>query len=448
MKSLTPNPVAWLEGMFLRPQHLQQHDHYWDTRFGEQLRSLDPFHWGVRCLEVNEEALSDHRFEVLRLEAVLPGGTPLCYPGGCTLEMREFKPTEPVIDVWMGLRRPNPGEPQSAPLEDGSRGVRYRVRGENVPDLNRGGAEASVDFLVPNVRLFLSGESGEPGEPLELEQHDVFRLARVVATGELRRPFALARDYAPPLLSIQAFAPLEAEIQKIVSQLASRIRVVAGRTHVIAIADLPRMWLRYTLARMTAVLRHLTSTGATRPFDLYGALVETAAALGAFALSEPAELPRYDHEDLYPCFQGLLRFIDEKLEEVVPHRFREFEMRFERTAYITQELSLELANPRNHFFIGIKAAIDSLELTKLVQEYGKCAARAELGSILMLNLGGLRLEPLSAAPADIAARLGFQYWKLEPHGKLWTQVRSDGSLALSLGKLQGADVRLYVVSEN
>jgi type VI secretion system protein ImpJ len=377
---------------------------------------------------------------VLRLEAITPGGTLLSYPGNCAIETREFDPSVESLDVWVGVRRPSPIEPNSALEGNGAREVRYRVRSRQVPDLNRGGIEAPVDFLVPNVRVFVSGEE------LDLELHDGFELARVTATGELKRPFALARDYAAPLLTLQAFAPLDEELQRVVSQLGARIRVIAGRTTTIAIADLPRLWMRYTLARMTPVLRHLLSTGSTRPFDMYTALIETAGALAAFTLSEPVELPRYDHEDLYGCFHDLLRFIDEQLEEVVPHRFAELEMRFDRNVYATRELSMELADPRNAFFIGIKAAIDAKELVQLVAESGKCAARDELPTIHMMHLAGLRLEHLPAAPSEIAARVGFEYWKLEPHGRLWTRVRNDGSLALSLGRLEGADIRLYVVA--
>lgn len=439
MKSLTSNPVAWLEGMFMLPQHMQQHDEYLEGRLREQLRSLDPFHWGVRVLEVNEEALSDHRFEVQRLEAITPGGTLLSYPGNCTLEMREFDPAVEAIDVWVGVRRPSPIEPNTAVDGNGAREVRYRVRSRQVPDLNRGGVEAAVEFLVPNARLFLSGEE------LDLEQHDGFKLARVVATGELKRPFGLARDYTAPLLALQGFSPLDEELQRVVSQLGARIRVIAGRMTTLAIADLPRMWMRYTLARMTPVLRHLLSTGATRPFDMYTALVETAGALAAFSRSEPLDLPRYDHEDLYRCFHAVIQFIDEQLEEVVPHRFTELQMAFDRDAYATRELSMELADPRNAFFIGIKASIDSEDLTQLMADSGKCAARDELNMIKMMNLAGLRLERLPAAPTEIAARVGFEYWKVEPHGRFWSRVRSEGSLGLSLGRLEGADVRLYIV---
>ncbi|HTO69775.1 MAG TPA: type VI secretion system baseplate subunit TssK [Myxococcota bacterium] len=439
-KAWGAHPVAWLEGMFLRPQHLQQRDLFDDARLAAAVRSLDPFHWGVRALEVNEAALSDHRFEVLRLDAVLPGGLALRYPGNCTLETREFDPAAASTDVFLAVRRLATGEAQSASADAGARDVRYRVRAEEVPDLSRGANEAEVDFLVPNARLFLGGEK------LEIEQHDAFRLARIAATGELKRPFALAKDFAPPLLAVQASPLLDDELARLLGQLAARMRVVAGRTATIAIADLPRMWMRYTLARMTPLLRHLLSTGATRPFELYSALVETAGALAAFSLQEPVELPRYDHDDLYRCFHEVIAFIERELEKALPDRFTELEMRHDRTAYTTKELTRELVEARNHFFIAIKAAVDAQELVALVREFGKCAARDELPSIEMLKLAGLRLEPLPAAPTEIAARVGFSYWKLEPHGKLWNRVRDDCTLALSLGKLEGADVRLYVVS--
>ncbi len=69
------NPVAWTEGMFLRPQHFQHHDLYVEERLRYHLDRMHPFHWGVRELKVNEDALAEHGFEVLQLDGVLPDGT-------------------------------------------------------------------------------------------------------------------------------------------------------------------------------------------------------------------------------------------------------------------------------------------------------------------------------------------------------------------------------------
>ncbi len=207
------------------------------------------------------------------------------------------------------------------------------------------------------------------------------------------------------------------------------------------------MWMRYTLARMTPLLRHLLSTGESRPFDVYSALVDCAGALAAFSHPEPVELPLYDHADLYGCFHELIHFIDVELGEAVPTRFTRLDMPFQepQKTYVTEQVSLELADPRNAFYLAIKAALDAQELTDMVVNHGKASSSSGVTPLVMLNVAGLRIESLPGAPTEIAAETGFQYFRVEPHGKEWTKVREEGSFALNLGKLEEATVRLYIV---
>src|SRR5262249_16773347 len=192
------NPVAWLEGMFLRPQHLQQQAEYVRDRIHHQMRSVDPFHWGVRGLVIDEDALSDRRIDIRALEIVLPDGLWIRYPESATIEIRDFAPSSEPIDVWVALPLGRPGEPDAAHEDENKRSARYQIRTESLVDQHRGGQPASVDLLVPNLRLFLSGED------LDLEQHESLRIARIVSTGQKARPFALATDFAPPMLALQA----------------------------------------------------------------------------------------------------------------------------------------------------------------------------------------------------------------------------------------------------
>jgi type VI secretion system protein ImpJ len=436
------NPVAWTEGMFLRPHHFQQHDVFTEERLRYHLHAIDPFHWGVRELEIDQEALSDNQFVILRLDAILPGGVILRFPGNAVVESREFDSGAELIDVHLGIRHLSPNDPNAAARGNGSRDVRYVLDSADLPDVNEGGGESPIELAHPNVRVFLSGE-----EP-ELELHETFKVAEIVATGELKRPFALSATYAPPLLCVQAHPSLEELIAKIVSQMAARIRVVAGRTATVATADLPKMWMRYTLARLTPVLRHLLSVGETRPSEIYSALVETAGALSAFQSLEPAELPAYDHNDLYRCFRELVDFIDGHLGEAIPDRFTELKLAFDagKSLYATDELNTDLVDPHNNYFLGIDASMDSEELNQLVVEHGKAGSRSGVATLVMLNTNGLRLQHLPAAPTEIAGRAGFEYYKLEPHGPQWQKVREDFSFGISLSKLESADVRLYIVT--
>ncbi len=440
------NPIAWTEGMFLRPQHLQHHDRFSEERLHYHLNAIDPFHWGIRDFAIDEEALSDNRFVVLRLDAVLPGGTIIRYPGNAFIEPRTLDPSSQTTEVHLALRHVSSEHANSSPAGNGTRDVRYIVESKDVRDLNRPDFAAPVDLAFPNLRLFLSGEEAD------LEAHESFKLAEVIATGESNRPFALSTAYCPPLLVVQASSPLQEAIIQLVSQIAAKMRVVAGRTATIAVADLPRMWMRYTLSRVTASLRHLLSTNQSRPFDIYTGLVEAAAALSAFELEEPATLPSYDHSDLHGCFTRLMEFIDLQLEEAAPDRFTELPMPFDArsSAYLTKELNTDLVDPRNQFILGVKASIDAEELGKMLVEYGKAGSSSGVAMMELMKVQGLRLEQLPGAPTEIAARHGFLYFKVDPYslkGQPWEDIRKEFTFALNLGKLENAEVLLYVVAE-
>jgi type VI secretion system protein ImpJ len=435
------NPVAWTEGMFLRPQHFQHHDLFAQERLRYHLHRVDPFHWGVRELRINEDALSDHRLEILHLEAVLPGGTIVRYPGNAVVETREFEGSAEKLDVHLALRRLRPSEP-NAGAEGERRDVRFVLLDNELPDWNRGGFETPVELAHPNLRIFFSGEEDQ------LESHESFKLAELVATGEIKQPFGLSRGYVPPLLAVQGSQLLHEQIAEIAAQIAAKVRVVAGRTSTISIADLPRMWMRYTLSRVTPLLRHLLSTGETRPFDLYSALVDAAGSLAAFQFEEPVELPVYQHEDLGGCFSELIEFLDSQLSEAVPDRFTELAMPFDASQkfYLTSELNTDLVDPRNHYYLAVRADLETHELVKRVTDEGKAGSIGNVKVAMRMNIAGLPIEHLSGAPTEIAARAGYEYFRLDPHSPKWAKVKEDFSFALAIPKVESADVRLYVVA--
>jgi type VI secretion system protein ImpJ len=435
------NPVAWTEGMFLRPQHFQQHDVYLEERLRYHLHTLAPFHWGVRELAINEDALADHRFEIQQLEAVMPSGTIVKVGVNAVVEPRPFDPASERFNVYVGMRHVSEAE-SSVTAEQGEQGEsRYQIVQKDLPDLTRAGAIAPVDLAYPNLRLFVSGEEQE------LELYEWFKLAEVVATG-VHPPFVLADDYCPPLLAVQAFAPLRDRIDQIVAQIAAKVRVVAGRTSTtLAVADLPKYWMRYTLQRMTPLLRHLLSTGVTSPFQIYTALVETAGALAAFNLSEPAELPQYVHDDLLGCFGSLLAFLDDQLAEAVPDRFSEIELPFdaERKLYFSDALNTDLVDPHKHYYLAVKADLEAQDLSERVVKEAKVGALSTVKLAMRANIAGVPVEALPGAPTEIQARQGFQYFSLDPHHSKWKKVQEDYDFAVSLPKVESADVRLYVV---
>ena len=356
------NRAAWTEGLFLRPHHLQHLDVSAEERLLYHVRSANPFQYGLRSLALDEEALTDQRIVIQRLEAVLPGGQIINYPGNASVESRKFDPVE-RLDIYVGIRQTNPHEANSVPEGEDPRNVPYVRHAEQMPDMHRPDAESPVELLLPNVRVFISGEEDD------VEVYDSFKLAEIHATGDSANPFTLTTTYVPPLLAIQAWKTLCDDIEKLVNRMAGKVRVVASGKGSLTALDVRRILMWYTLARQTPLLRHHLSTGQTHPFDLCSLLVETAAAIGSMNRDELVELPSYDHEDLYNCIQGLIDFINGELETEFRDRSTEFKMPLDRRRWIyatAEELSREMASSRNAFYLAVKADLDSAELAKLV----------------------------------------------------------------------------------
>lgn len=434
------NPVAWMEGMFLRPQHLQQHDRYADERLRYHLQSLNPFHWGVRELAFDEEALGERRIVVTRLEAVLRDGTLVRVPGNATIESRKFEPGRERIDVHLALGSWSETDPNVSDGESGPRNARYRLAEAELPDLARGGPPSPVELLEPNLRLLLSGEENELG------LYETFKLAEIEATDDSKRPWALSSGYVPPLLAMQASPVLQDAFTRITSQVAARVRAAAALTKTFTVDSVPRLFMRYTLARAAPLLRHLESTGETPPFLLYSALVELAGALAAYRLEEAADLPLYDHENLEPCFRGLIEFIAAELDRLAPDNFHKLPMPFEPAAqaYATKSLNMQMVDPRNSFYLAIRAPIEAKELAKLVVDLGKASSIKGVAPLIRFKVTGLPIERLPGPPTEIEAMAGYQYFRIDPRHREWAKVRDEFGLALNLGALQNASVFLYV----
>ena len=67
--------VIWAEGMFLRTQHFQQQEYFWESCSFRSVSSLNGFYWGFTHLEIDDIALQMGQLLIQRAEGILPDGT-------------------------------------------------------------------------------------------------------------------------------------------------------------------------------------------------------------------------------------------------------------------------------------------------------------------------------------------------------------------------------------
>src|SRR5262245_35400447 len=74
------NRVVWAEGLFLRPQHFQQAERYFERLMSQRLESLVPYGAGFTRLQVDQELLKIGKVGLSAAEGVFPDGTPFTIP--------------------------------------------------------------------------------------------------------------------------------------------------------------------------------------------------------------------------------------------------------------------------------------------------------------------------------------------------------------------------------
>src|SRR5579871_1378035 len=129
--------VIWSEGMFLEPQHLQQHDRHIERLIEGRVGVVAAHHWGFAEFVLDEAAAALGKVTLSRATGIFPDGTPFDLP------VQEPAPIpfdippdtrDELVVLAVPLRRPQALE---VDLErgDASRLVRYAASEIDVPDI-------------------------------------------------------------------------------------------------------------------------------------------------------------------------------------------------------------------------------------------------------------------------------------------------------------------------
>jgi hypothetical protein len=86
------NKVVWTEGMFLQPQHFQQHDRFTEYQLRQRLAATLGHAWGFTSVAIDDAALALGKLSINSAQGVLPDGTAFSIPATTPLRRRSTSP--------------------------------------------------------------------------------------------------------------------------------------------------------------------------------------------------------------------------------------------------------------------------------------------------------------------------------------------------------------------
>lgn len=449
--------VVWSKGMFLTPQQFQTQDAFFSEDLQFRFASSLYANWGVTELSINQAALANDQFSVVRCSGVLPDGltfefpdTDAAPPGRSVRE--HFDSHQDSLDVYLSIPEERSGGKNithipAASLEEAASAVitRYSAENVNIADANTGDDEKIVQVGRKNFRILFGDEV--------LDGSTALRIARIVRdeTAQL----ALDPEFIAPCLSAHSSEYLVGLVRRQIELLRNKRAALAGGRRQkgldladFSTSDVANFWLLHTVNSYAPELHHIWKKRKSHPEPLFVAMLRLAGALSTFILDKPVpELPDYDHDNLGPCFTALDNHIRNLLETVIPSKcisvpLRPTAHKHTWTGSITDDQYFR----DSQFFLAMSAKIGISELIDKTPKLVKIASPDDISQIVKWALPGIGLQHTPAPPSAIAFRLDNQYFSLDQKNAIWEGVQRSRSISLFVpGEITDAKIELLIV---
>ena len=410
--------VHWHEGMFLRHHHfLTEH------RSLLRLMALDgrwsQYHnWGLRSIQLNPDALANHRFAITALRARMRDGTLVEAPEDGPLPEIDLKPAlegnrrVTVLLAAPVLKSGHPNVSDGGPAE----GLRYYLTTQPLEDENLGVSPQPITLRRLNATLLLSTQNAAGYETLPI--------ARVEKSERAEATPVLDSSYIPPVLVCDAWRELSVGIlQAIYDRVGRKIEKLAGQAvsrglsleSLSPIDNLLFSHLR-VLNEAYAELTNVAFLEGTHPLPAYLLLSRLVGQLSIFSTTRrPPPIPLYNHDDLGGCFFRLKNYLDDLLS-IVP------EPDYQERPFVGQGLRMQVALERAwlekeaQIYIGVQSPLEPDACVALMRQLDmKVGSSERVENIYRMGEAGLAFAhlPTIQVPQSLPRPQGLTYFQIQ-----------------------------------
>jgi type VI secretion system protein ImpJ len=429
MKQL--QPVIWMKGTFLSPQHLQTQDRFLENALRFQLESLSYQPWGFSELQINQEALAAGNFSITRASGIFPDGLVFDLPDSDAAPhsvplAEQFDPDQQEIGIHLGI--PNHRDRGlNVSMSAREFDTRYRAEMAMLRDENSGLSEKPVQVARKNLRL-LVGDRDYGGM-------STMRCATVRRTPA--GTFQVDPKFVPPLLDFTANDHLVSIVRRLIEILAAKSSLLAGTRRQknltladFGTADIANFWLLYTINTTLPVLQHIFDTRHGHPEGVYAAMLSLAGSLTTFSTQiHPRDLPRYEHDKLSECFTDLDDKIRILLETVVPANFVSLPLKLVQPSIHATSISDDKYLQNTRLYLAVSADMPEADVIAKTPYLIKVCSANHIDHLVKHALPGVPLTHVHRPPSAIPVKLNYQYFSLNQSGVAWEAVQRARNLA-------------------
>jgi type VI secretion system protein ImpJ len=424
--------VIWSEGLFLRPQHFQQQERYFEAYVEGRAASLRADSWGFEELELDRDVLTIGKLAIRRARGVFPDGTPFSIP--------DRDPPPAPLEVAPAVRNARAflalplrrGGALDSDRRAGAEGLaRQTVRELELRDAT---VESATTALVEvgglRTRIIMAGTPTEDFACIPLAHVQECRVDRQVLLDDRFMPTVLQITACPPL------ATFLTELYGLLHQRGDALASVVTGTDRGGVSGVREFLKFQAINRYQPLIQHFTRLAVLHPEDLYRWLIVIAGDLAGLGKEgcRPIEFPAYQHSNLRASFEptiaALRGYLDDKLVSDVVSIPVDL---VQPNVYLARINDTSLIDGAV-FILAAKAALPPEEIRRKIPQMVTIAPAVRLKELVEGVVPGLTLSPLAQIPPRIPFLAGYVYFEVDRNSKLWRDMRGSGAFGLFVGE--------------
>jgi type VI secretion system protein ImpJ len=422
------NKIVWSEGLFLRPQHFQQHDRYWERFIEGRTAGLRSYSWGFTEIALERDLLAIGKLGLKRARGVFPDGTPFVMPDDdplpAPLEL-SVQVRDMAVLLAIPLRKEGARDSDRRTEVDGI--VRYRTRNVEARDVTSdANALRALEVACLRSKLLLANEPREDYACIPVAHILECRADGHVILEERFIPTVLDSKQSPVL------ATFLHEMQGLLHQrgeaLAARA-VATGRSGSAEIAD---FLMLQTINRYEPVVENWARGGSIHPDDLFNLCLEIVGDLSTLTSERrrPPKLPLYQHGQLRVCFEPLMAALRACFAVVLQENAVLIPLEKRRFNISVATVADTSLYDNAAFVLAARADVSNESMRRDFPAQITIASREKIAKLVSEHLPGVPLQPLAAAPRQIPFHAGFTYFDVDRGSALFRELKASGGMAV------------------
>jgi type VI secretion system protein ImpJ len=437
------NKVIWHEGLFLQPQHLQQHDRYFEYLLNYKQKTINKNLWGFSELVLDKELLSIGKIGILSAAGIFSDGTTFNIPRNDDAPAPFAIPeglNNTILYLAVPLRQSSTAEAGS---EKSNEMYRYTVVPTKIKDAIADSNEITEVPLGSLACRILSEQD-------DLSNYTCLPIVRI-KEARSNNQITFDQTFITSWLDAHQESSLEKFIQQVHVLLNSRAEMLAGRlsdTQQAGSSDIVDLILLQLSNRYELIFRYFGSKHPLHPELLYYTLIQLLAEMATFTNNKrrPIEPPTYQHEDLYNTFKTIINEVRHALSTVLEQNATQIQLESRGHGLLVGMINDKGMLKNCSFILAAYADIPLENLRTSFPTQVKIGPVEQIRTLVSKALPGVPIQAVAVAPRQIPYHANFCYFALNTHSELWSSLEKSAGIALHIGSnIPGIKLELWAI---